>query len=444
MNDFTKHLCRAPAYSQDPELIWRCLYQSLVPYVWYWIHSSNVPSWQGQEDDIVDDIIQEVVVRIFRYIHAVKHKEDLRGASFERVSLLIARRYCNDLQKQDTPLVHFSLMDSWQHNEIIYDEDMNPQEDASKKISQEYLFHTFAKATMMLPTQVRHIILVDLANRTDVEEYSIALRQAFGSIGVPVENYQRSLPEYIPSTKLLCLIYERVKEQMTKSSELDNVPLKEKWEEIAITEHEFLDSIRVYSEYSQEKCDNLQKEKDRYDGIPFAAMPTSASLFVGDMDDTIQNDPELLEIASHLQNTAAFAVRPAFKEELRKKLLGMLVEKKAIEYIGDTPEEKLVSGLNDMLLSRLPSITPEIAKLPEGERNALLTDLANRLPNTDKRDPLEHAFLKEGIYLQSYGSRRMYDSLENKKLLSRAYDRIVKFLRRCYGKSTDRIMPLLI
>ena len=57
--------------------------------------------------------------------------------------------------------------------------------------------------------------------------------------------------------------------------------------------------------------------------------------------------------------------------------------------------------MDDILCSQLPTVAADSAKLPAKERNALLSDLGNRLPMTEKRKALEQTFQEEGLQLHN-------------------------------------------
>lgn len=111
-------------YLHHTELMWTSLYQSLLPYVWY---SSHVSSWQGQGNDIVDDIIQKAIFQVFRYIRTKKQKDDLSTTLFQCILLSIAAKHYSGLKERGTPPTAFPFMGSIQTGKIISGQQiMNP------------------------------------------------------------------------------------------------------------------------------------------------------------------------------------------------------------------------------------------------------------------------------------------------------------------------------
>ncbi len=137
----------------------------------------------------------------------------------------------------------------------------------------------------------------------------------------------------------------------------------------------------------------------------------------------VEDDPELAAIATQLRETASYAINPTFKEELRKKFLQQFVAH-------HTVETKPIEGIDDILCSQLSTVATDIAKLPTKERNALLSDLGNRLPITEKRKSLEQAFQEEELHLHNSTPHSYENDFEHKTLLRRAYGHIIRLLNR--------------
>ncbi len=94
--------------------------------------------------------------------------------------------------------------------------------------------------------------------------------------------------------------------------------------------------------------------------------------------------------------------------------------------------------MDDILCSQLPTVATDIAKLPAKERNALLSDLGNRLPITEKRKSLEQAFQEEGLQLHNSAPHSYENDFEHEILLRRAYKYIIRLLMSFRGKSKKK------
>src|SRR5947209_7422270 len=76
------------------------LYKFLLPIVSRWVYFSYLSLWRGQEYDIIQDIIQETVVRLALY------SQQFYVYFPERICLVIAKRYYLDLKRKDSRVDH--------------------------------------------------------------------------------------------------------------------------------------------------------------------------------------------------------------------------------------------------------------------------------------------------------------------------------------------------
>jgi len=80
------------------------LYIVLRKQVKSWIYSSNISSWRGQEDDLVEDIVQEAITRTFEHIRQVECGEAKPVASLKAFSRTLTHNYYQDLRRHDLRL----------------------------------------------------------------------------------------------------------------------------------------------------------------------------------------------------------------------------------------------------------------------------------------------------------------------------------------------------
>src|SRR6516162_9110660 len=95
-----KTCCTTREALLDNERFWNNLYEILHNPVTAFVHRSKLPSWVGQEDDIVKDIIQETVVRMCKKFLTAPD-EIFSIQSMEAYSYTVAYRYFLDLQRKE-------------------------------------------------------------------------------------------------------------------------------------------------------------------------------------------------------------------------------------------------------------------------------------------------------------------------------------------------------
>ena len=441
MNFSERALEQVPQYS-SVESLWTNLYQALIPYVRYWIHSSSVSSWQGQEDDIVEDIVQEVVVRIFYYTQASQETNDSQNVSFERLGLLAARKYCIELEQREELIQRFSTIHACCHD-LFHKKAAKKNEEG---ILLKKLFDALATTTMSLPSNVRYIVLVDLACRTIDEEFQGELQQAFQRTGIELEDYQRRSPiveEITYNKRLLVFGYEYLRERLFSYKRPNVFSLEMKGKGTAMNTESDLSENETTSQSSWHLPLEHQSQQVPQ-GTPFPddregteqerdkECASTSQPCLEDLDpqtiEVEEHDPELTTIAAQLRKTASYAINPSFKEELHKKLLQQFVAH-------HTVETKPVEGMDELLCAQLPKVATDIATLPTEERNALLSDLGKSLPIAEKRKLLEQAFQEEGLQLSNSAPHSYEDDFEHEILLRRAYRYIIHLIKRLYEPS---------
>jgi hypothetical protein len=186
------------AYELSSDTLWIALYLLLLPLVKRWVYASNVLSWIGQEVDIAWDIVLMTIRRTLEY--ALKaQKEGIPIASLERLSIVIAKNYFQDLRRKDSRLLHFDANRYSQGEQSIADKEIDPSEVVNDRMHEEWLFIKAAKEIADFPAKMRTAMLIDIARRMEFDDEAdtspTPLQQAFLDVGIPLQDYQHLLPK---------------------------------------------------------------------------------------------------------------------------------------------------------------------------------------------------------------------------------------------------------
>ncbi len=181
------------------EVSWQTLYPLLYSLVRRQVYALRVPVWYGQENDIVDDIVQEAMRRILERIYRAEQGQEVPVQSIEHMIVAIAGNYCRDLRRRDKRLVHQEHNDS-SLGELMLEgvraeNTIDLAEEATEQVYQEELFTRLAEAVAQFPNKQREALLMDLANRMAFEEQPTALQRAFLHVGIQLRDYQKSVSE---------------------------------------------------------------------------------------------------------------------------------------------------------------------------------------------------------------------------------------------------------
>jgi hypothetical protein len=271
-------------------MTWDELYRFLGTRVSYWVRSSHVSLWNGQEEDIIADIVQEATVSTFMYastyLSELKEGETFSGDSLKRLGLAIAYKQYQQLRCQDSRFRCIQLHRFSSHGYVVIYEWSGPLERTVDSTLQEWHCNRLAEKIAKISSGPRRALLIDLANRVHFDTpRAMPLQRAFLKQGIRLQDYQQSLPND-PQARgrhlaLLRCAYEQI---MRQREEQENTETIHSSQGPAITA----------------------------DGID---------------PDAIESDPELTAMAARLDAAAPRAIAdPAFRKALQDKLLGLLAE----------------------------------------------------------------------------------------------------------------------
>jgi hypothetical protein len=201
-------------YDNDTfERAWSKLHPTLLSFTRHLVYSWRIPVWHGQEDDIVDDIIQETARRIIERIRKASRGEAAPIQVFEPMVIVTARNYCRDLLRRDMRLMHFTHDDcSYElydaHNDLYRELD----EEAIEHVYIEQLFGLLVIEIARFPERQRRALLTDLAYRMSFDVEPTPLQRAFLNAGISLlEYYQPLPPSAIERSRAVALLYHAYK-----------------------------------------------------------------------------------------------------------------------------------------------------------------------------------------------------------------------------------------
>jgi DNA-directed RNA polymerase specialized sigma24 family protein len=177
------------------EATWSVLYPTLRYLAKQFVYSFHVSCWNGQEEDIVEDIVQEVARRILEYSLRAQRGEVKPIYSLEHAIRTIVHNYCIDLTRRDRRLIHSQSHEFSFEDVSALEYQMNLFEEATENIYREEVFTLIAQDIANFPQKQRKALLIDLANRMIFDNQPTPLQKAFLAVGIHLQEYQQPLPE---------------------------------------------------------------------------------------------------------------------------------------------------------------------------------------------------------------------------------------------------------
>jgi DNA-directed RNA polymerase specialized sigma24 family protein len=199
---------RIAEYNEDTN--WQEIYIMLRPIAKHIVYGYRASAWRGQEGDVVDDITQETVRKLFEYEQRVKRGESVPIHSLLPMMRVIAYNYGKDVLRHDKRVVRIDddAMAFYFHDEI------DIEEYATENTYNEMLFSNLACEIANFPCKQKQALLIDLATHMSFEQQPTPLQKAFLKVGIQLQAYQEMMPttsaEYNRYTSLLAHAYRRI------------------------------------------------------------------------------------------------------------------------------------------------------------------------------------------------------------------------------------------
>jgi DNA-directed RNA polymerase specialized sigma24 family protein len=173
---------------------WKKLSPLLKALARYCVFASRVPSWHGQEHDIIEDVVQETWRRIIERCQKVERGEALPIQSLKSMLMATVQNYCKDLRRHDCRLLRLQPQDVIFQAYLNRGDRSNLEEAGIEGVYQEALFRVLAQEVAAFPGKQRQALLIDLASRMHFGGLPSVLQQAFLDVGIDLQEYKQAVP----------------------------------------------------------------------------------------------------------------------------------------------------------------------------------------------------------------------------------------------------------
>ena len=187
------HFSRIEADPLDcsKEETWNRLYPLLRSIARQCVYTFPLPSWHGQEEDIIQDVVQETARRTFEYTQKAARGEVSPIHSLKALMQVIAQNYCNDLRRHDRWLVRFPQDGSLSDVQTSPNEREHLLEAATENAYREALFGEIAREVIQFPPKQQQALLIDIAKQESTVGHSTLLQKAFLKQGIHLQHYRQ-------------------------------------------------------------------------------------------------------------------------------------------------------------------------------------------------------------------------------------------------------------
>jgi DNA-directed RNA polymerase specialized sigma24 family protein len=169
---------------------WHTLYKQITVIVTSWVRSANLPTWKNQREDIIDEIVQETMMKVWKRIRRGESGELSPVKSVEGLCVRVAYHTFIDMVRHDRRLVPMASKSGDDAPCDIPDEGKDYSEVAVDNVYSAGLFRQVAVAIQAFPSKLRAALISDLVNRMSFGEDATPLQQALRGAGIDLEKYR--------------------------------------------------------------------------------------------------------------------------------------------------------------------------------------------------------------------------------------------------------------
>lgn len=202
----------AQAQRQSNEIDWAKHYPQLHMQSVRLVNQMKLPRWQGEEEDIAWDVVQESMRKIFEYTRRVERGEEKPVQEVAGLLHITARNSLLDRRRRERRLCAESAYAA----PSFADTTVHLSEIATENVYRERLFRLVARKIARFPAKQRRALLIDLAGRMAFGERPTVLQAAFQAEGIQLADYRDLQPadeqERNRHAALLYQAYRRLKD----------------------------------------------------------------------------------------------------------------------------------------------------------------------------------------------------------------------------------------
>lgn len=197
--------------TKTSEINWEERYPQLHTHARRLVNQMKIMHWQGQEEDMAWDIVQESMRKILEYTRKAEQGEEKPVKELAGLLHMTARNCILDVRRREKRLCReITALPTG-----FIDNRANFSEVAIENAYNEGLFRLLARKIAQFPPKQRQALLADLAHRMSFGEKPTTLQAAFQAEGIRLEEYRHLQPanerERTRNAALLYQAYQRLK-----------------------------------------------------------------------------------------------------------------------------------------------------------------------------------------------------------------------------------------
>lgn len=194
--------------------LWEKQYYLLRPFVRKFVYNHKFSAIEGQEDDIVEDLLQDAVLHIFKHLKRAAEGQVAPINSIESFGYITAMNVCRDWWRKERHRLRQSVDGGISEDALSREQVIDPAEEALNLVYEEWVLKKVVKEVVQLPHKTRRALLISLADLMHFGDKPTPLQRAFLQQGIQVSDYQKEKPAdpklRARCISLTCLAYKRL------------------------------------------------------------------------------------------------------------------------------------------------------------------------------------------------------------------------------------------
>ncbi len=183
-----------PAFEYDDDSSWSTLSHWLTFQVRGRVYNSHIPDWQGQEDEITDDIVNESLIHLIERLEKARANSAAPILDIYPFARQIAYHCYIDQVRKDRKKVCFSQITS-EYKETAIALILADMEEATlNTVYYEQFFKLMAQEIVTFPHKQKEAMLRDHAKRMVCMSDPTPLVRAYHSVGIQLTDYHNYAP----------------------------------------------------------------------------------------------------------------------------------------------------------------------------------------------------------------------------------------------------------
>ena len=184
-----------PTFAYDEDSSWTDFCSWLTLLVRGWVYNDHIPCWQGQEIEVINDIVSESLEHIFERLTQISEGRADPINNFNAYARKVAHNCFVDQKRKDKKKVRFSQITATHDEEAIIGLVLTDMEDVPlSKVYFEQLFNHMAQEVIAFPRKQKEALLRDHARRLGYMTNPALLLRAYASVGIPLSDYLHYVP----------------------------------------------------------------------------------------------------------------------------------------------------------------------------------------------------------------------------------------------------------